>query len=349
VIHSLHDSVEAMLLPETLGDITGQVVGSVREVPLGVLESAYSGSAISAVETVAGRFLLKRISPTWDYFMRVSDDSSGREALAFTTGLLDSLPSDVTHAYLACARDGDGWAILMRDVAESLLPSRSSLSLPVHQHILTSLAAYHATFWEHDPGPGFCEPWHHYHVVSPDAAASDTGEHGTLQTLIQDGWQRLLDLIDPGIGNIALALANDPEPLAHRLSRLPQTVVHGDIRPANIGIERGRLLPIDWALVGRGVAGLDAIWYIAGLGARSPISREASLAIYSDALSARLGSRFDLTWWEPMLDLSLLGGLLRHGWIAARASASHDAAMRDFALADLRWWEREARRGIARL
>jgi hypothetical protein len=349
VAQPLYDSVEAMLVPETLGAIIGRHVGVVWEVPLGVQESAYSGSAISVVEADDARLLLKRVAPAWDYFMRVSDDDRGREALAFTSGLLDRLPPELTHAYLACARDGDGWAILMRDVAPALLPPRVPVTLAEHQRILTALAAFHAAFWERDPGPGFCAPWHHYHVVSPAAAADDAGEHGVLHALIQDGWEQLLALLDSGIGTLALTLANDPTPLVDRLAHLPQTVVHGDMRPANIGIEGGRLLPIDWALVGRGVAGLDALWYVAGLGSRRPMTREASLDIYRAALAASLGARFDIAWWEPMLDLSLLGGLLRHGWIAARATASSDPLAQEAARADLAWWADAARRGIDRL
>jgi hypothetical protein len=349
VSQPLYDSVEAMLAPEMLGAIVGREIGAVREAPLGAQESAYSGSAISVIETNTDRLLLKRCAPAWDYFMRVSNDGRGREALVFTSGLLDRLPPELAHAYLACARDGDGWAILMRDVASSLMPPRVAIAHADHRRVLTGLAAFHAAFWEHDPGPGFCAPWHHYHVVSPAAAAGDAGEHGALQEMIQDGWERLLALIDPGIGTLALALANDPTPLTDRLARLPQTVVHGDMRPANIGIEDDRLLPIDWALVGRGVAGLDAIWYVAGLGARSPLARESSLDIYRAALADRLGPRFDTAWWEPMLDFSLLGGLLRHGWIAARVTSSRDTMMRDAARADLSWWTEAARRGIDRL
>lgn len=351
----LLESVDALLSPEHLATLSGEQITSVQEESLGTQESAYSGSHISAVDTDSGRFILKRVSHEWDYFMRVSEDRDGREALVWTSCLLDRLPPEIGHPYLACAQDGDGsWAILMRDVSDALLP-RAPISLTDHDRILDALAAFHAAFWEHDPGPGFTTPRDHYHVISPDAATHDatrSDDHGIMHQIVPDGWQRLVDIIDPSIGRVARSLANDPSPLVDALARYPWTVVHADARTANIGIERGvrsgagRVLLIDWALVGVDVPGLDLIWYLAGAAARLPMSHEDSITRYRERLAERLGSRFDLAWWEPMLDLSLLGGLIRYGWIAARASASRDAATREQALADLRWWAEAGRAGL---
>lgn len=341
-------SVEAMLAPANLSAIAGRPVSRARETPLGEQASAYSGSTLSAVETDAGRLILKRQSPAWDYFMRVSDDLHGREAALWSGGLLDRLPSEMTHAYLATAHDGDGWAILMRDVSAAFL-SRGPISQANHDMVVAALAALHATYWDLAPAPILCDPWRHYHVVSPDAARSDPGEHGTLHGIILDGWDKLTSLLDPGIARQALALANDPTPLVAALAPLPQTLAHADARPANIGIEDDRVLLIDWALAGRDVCGLDIIWFIAGSSSRSPRTREESLALYEHALAARLGPRFDPAAWAAIRDLSFLGGLLRHGWIAARVAFSDDEDVREAGRADVAWWAAAARTGLARM
>ena len=61
--HVLYDSVDEMLAPETLSQLTGQKVRSVRCAPFE--RSGASGSRLLAVETDDGlgpRYVLKRVS-----------------------------------------------------------------------------------------------------------------------------------------------------------------------------------------------------------------------------------------------------------------------------------------------
>jgi hypothetical protein len=357
----LYESVEAMLQPGRLSALTGLRIASAQETPLGLQESAYSGSAISQVNVSStsgapARFLLKRVSPEWDYFMRVTGDDGGREALAWTCGLLDRLPPEMGHAYIACSRDGAGWAILMRDVSATLLSAQPDIGDAEHLLMLGALAAFHVTFWD-DPRAarvedGFNDPANYYRVISPGAAGQDPDPSGVMPRIVRDGWQRLPDILGAEMAAALLALANDPRPLRRALALYPQTVTHGDMRAANLGLERGegaRLLVLDWALVGREVPGLDVVWYLVGPGGSGPIQHDESIEHYRRCLSTRLGARFDMAWWQPMLDLSLLGGLIRYGWIASRAMASNNPARRVQAQADLAWLVPGARRGLALL
>src|SRR4051812_174817 len=104
----LFPAVEAMLAPAMGSALVGRPVQATCEQPLGAQASAYSGSSVSSVRLDDGpeRLLLKRVSPAWDYFMRVTGDRHGRETLVWTSGLLDRLPPELRHPYLACARDG---------------------------------------------------------------------------------------------------------------------------------------------------------------------------------------------------------------------------------------------------
>lgn len=359
--HPLLPDVATLLAPDRLAALTRRRVDAAHEEALGPQESAYSGSHITAVRLSPGgeRLLLKRVSRRWDYFMRVTDDRTGREARVFADGLLDRLPPELAHPYLAVARDGDGFAILMRDVAAALLSRRPPLDAAGHDRLLDALAAFHAAFWD-DPDAasaarGYCVPRDHYHVISPAAAARDPDQTGVMPAIVADGWERLAMLLDPGIARELLALTNDPAPLVTALAPLPQTVVHGDFRAANLGLEpgsAGRAVAIDWALVGRGVAALDAVWYAASLGGlytAAGFSREDALARYRAHLARRLGAGFDGGWWEPMRELSLLGGCIRYAWIAARATAALTEDRRAAAHVDLAWWQQAARRGLARL
>jgi hypothetical protein len=343
-----------------LAALTGRPVSDARLVALPAPESAYSGSRLLAVETNGGigpRLLVKRIAPAWDYFMRVTDDERGREMLAWHTGLLDRLPPELGHAVLACAHDGDGWAILMRDVGPSLLARRAVVSATDHAAILDGMAAFHATFWEQtalvDPEQGFNHPWHHYHIISPAAALRDPDPSGVMPRIVRDGWDALPALVGDELAGTLLALATDPGALLAAFARYPRTVVHADFRHANIGVERlpgPRAIVLDWALIGPGPATLDVIWYLIHLGSRSPAAVEDSLATYRRQLAMRLGARFDERWWQPLLELGYLGGLIRYGWIAARAlHVARDEAARARIQAEMAPWIARARLGLARL
>lgn len=360
----LFADIATLIAPSTLSSLLGRPVDEVREVERGVDASAYSGSTLQTLEASGAgcceRLVLKRVSPEWDYFMRVTDDRHGREVLVWQHGLLDRLPDEVGHAYIACAHDGPGrWAILMRDVSETLLAGRDDLSMDDHQRVVTGLAALHATFWD-DPqvalkSDGYNHAWHHYHIISPDAAAGEQDQSLVMPRIVRDGWQRLGDVLPSDLATTLLHLANDPAPLVAALDRYPQTLVHADVRAANLGLERSgkqRLIVLDWALAGRGVAGLDMVWSLLGANSPHPGDRDALVSVYRDHLSTRLGHRFDESWWQPMLDLSMLGGLIRYGWIASRAITADthsDGRRRAFAKAELDWLLPGAYAGLSRL
>ncbi|HUG17069.1 MAG TPA: hypothetical protein VMM78_18825, partial [Thermomicrobiales bacterium] len=225
----LFPSIDAMLDPAVLSSLLGRDVSGVRRVERGVESSAYSGSTLTGIEVVADsetvRLLLKPVSRAWDYFMRVTGDDSGREALVWTTGLLDRLPPELTHAYIACARHDDGWAILMRDVSDALLSNAGALGVDDHLLMLDALAAFHAAFWD-DPGAarvadGFNDPANFYRVISPDAARNDPDPSGVMPRIVRDGWQRLPDALRPDLAAALLSLANDPAPLRRALDQYP--------------------------------------------------------------------------------------------------------------------------------
>jgi hypothetical protein len=351
-------SVEDLIAPASLAQITALPVVAVREVPLDERASAWSGSGLTRVEArLAGgekrSFVLKRVSAAWDYFMRATDDRLGREAAIWKAGLLDRLPADIGHSYVACATDGDGWAILMREIGPALILNRGRITHDEHLAILDGLAAMHAAYWDApelaDSTAGLCPPAIHYSIISPATARRNADAPGVMPLAAQQGWDNLATVLPADLYDVCLSLSNEPAPLVAALARYPMTLVHGDARIANIAIEQGvngpRPTLIDWAIAGVNAAPLDLIWY---LGARTPWlpgDRDEAMAIYRDALKRHLGSRFDPSWWQPLLDLSILGGLIRFGWYTATAITRDEPHAR----ADLDWWAERARAGIERL
>ena len=359
--HQPEGSLDELLAPATLSRLSGQPVTSVCCLPfLGAADSC-SGSRFLHVETNQGRgprFVVKRISREWDWIMRATADDRGREALVWTTGLLDRLPPEIAHPVLACSRDGAGWAILMHDVSETLIQTSDDMTEgePIgranHVLFLDALAALHAAFWHEpqaaDPALGFCGPSNLYTAFSPATGGREVDCPDETPGIIRDGWDLLRTLVKPAVADLLAGLHDDPRPLCAALACYPQTVIHGDPKPANLGLMHAgvpdaRVVMLDWHFVGPGVPAADLVRYFSCLGARLPATREETVACYRDRLARRLGSRGDEGWWQPQFELSLLGNLLRRGFFLAWLAERHErAAVRAWARRDIAWWAEQA-------
>ena len=356
--HQPLSSLDELLAPQTISRLAEHSIRSVRRVPFVGGHSA-SGSEFLGVETNGGhgpRFVVKLSSPACDWIVRGTADCRGREVLVWTSGLLDRLPPEITHPVIACARDQEGWAILMHDVSAQLLPDPmgiSPLNEADHRRYLDALAALHATFWEKpetaDPTLGYCSPWHRFTVFSPATGEREVDHPNPVVRVIREGWELLWELVAPDVAALLRSLLEEPAPLCSALARYPQTVLHGDPRSSNLGIAPGtrpRVLLLDWHLVGPGTPGQDLAWYLSNLGIKVPVKGESTIAWYREALARRLGSRFDERWWQRQLELSLLGQMVRlgwgHGWDAVRHPSP---VVRDWTRQDLAWWCDRAREG----
>jgi hypothetical protein len=272
--------------------------------------------------------------------------------------LLDRLPPEITHAVLACARDGNDWAILMRDVSDHLIPGHEISSEPIseadHARYLGALAALHATFWDEveafEIGDGLCSPWHLYTAFSPQTGYREAAHPNPVVREIREGWERFWPLVEPSVVDVLQGLLADPAPLCTALGRYPRTLVHGDPRVQNIGTERlprPRVVLLDWHLVGPGAPGVDLGWYLGNNGFRLSVARETTIAWYRAALARRLGRRFDERWWRPQLELSLLGQVVRSGWwLSGDPAPDVPPSVREWDAADFSWWIEQAQRGM---
>jgi hypothetical protein len=359
--HEPYASLDELLESETLSRLTGVPIVSARREPFVGGHSA-SGSEFFALVTNDGagpRLVVKQSSLADDWIMRATADHRCREVLTWSTGLLERLPAEIAHPVVACARDGEGWAILMRDVGDTLLPewdADTRISEEDHALVLDALAALHAAFWDDpgagDPAIGFCSPEHRFTAFSPEMGRREYDHPNPIPRSIAEGWDRFWPLVEPRVADLVRTLIEDPGPLCHVLKRYPQTVVHGDPRAANLGIQRGvepRLVLLDWHFVGTSVPAGDLAWYLSQIGFQVPVSRETTIAWYREALARRLGSRFDDAWWQPQLELSLLGQFLRMGWINALDAENKETATisawgreelawyADWAMAAVRW------------
>ena len=366
MLHSPFTSLDDLLAPRTLSELAGVAITAVRCAPFTGSHAA-SGSHFLALETNDGRgprFIVKRVALARDWIMRATDDRLGREALAWTSGLLDRLPPGVTQPIVAVARDGDGWAILMNDVTDALFPPHDPyIGAPIgeaeHTCFLDALAALHARFWDETADaaamPGLCSPEERYRAFSPEIGRREGDGVDVYPRIIREGWDLLPTLVDPAVANLVAGLANDPTPLTAAQARYPQTIVHGDPRPPNLGrlvtdTAPPSIILLDWHFVGPGVPGVDLTWYLYTTGPGRWLSHEAVIDCYRERLACHLGSRFDDGWWQPQLELSLLGQMVRCGQDMAWASIQHESVeVRGWAREALAWWSKQALGGSRHL
>jgi hypothetical protein len=375
---SVFGSLEALLAPDALARLAGHPVASVRAMPFATADSA-SGSTFLRVEAACAdgapdaRYLVKRSGRDRDWLMRATDDP-GREALLWRDGVFDRLPPDARATILAVARDdgrqdaggadGDeleggamaaGWALLLRDVSPSLLPPRfEPITAEVSAQMLDGIAALHATFYQAAETlalPYLCDPARYYMALAPRTGRSERGATPVAERILH-GWALLPTRVPPDVAATVAALHDDPRPLVAALARYPHTLLHGDLRRANLALTldpQPCALLLDWQLAHAGPPAADLAWYLADP-LRQPISKEETIAAYRERLATRLGARYDAASWEPTLALGLLGGLLRFGWLLALFATEHaDSALRDHYRAELGWWAERARDGARRL
>jgi hypothetical protein len=325
MLYHLYDSVDELLAPETLTRLIGQPVQYVRCLPK---SGGFSGSHLLTVETnngaTNGRFVLKRMASQWDWLMNSTADRHCRSVTLWQAGFLDQLQPSIDHAILACACDGDGWAILMRDVTPTLLGERIFTAKEVYCS-LDAMAVLHATFWDmpglEEPTLGLCDTLGIVRTFSPEIARRIPSTTSILPKASCEGWELLQVMVDPDVVGLLQQLVLDPQPLCAALARYPKTLVHGDYRGMNAGIRwqnPPQVVLLDWQLAGCGAATIDLAWFINQPRVRlSPVTTEAGIAYYRQRLAEQLGSRFDGESWEPLLNLGLLANILRMGCFTA--------------------------------
>ena len=352
--HVLYHSVDEMLAPETLSQLVGQRIGSVRCAPFerpGV--SSGSGGQLLAVETDDGqgpRYVLKRVSLEQDWIMRVTEDDRCRSVALWQHGLLDQVSHAIEHTIIACARDQAGWAMLMRDVSENLV-REAPIRRGDYERVLDALAVLHSTFWGAsilaDPALGLCDPAQYFTCLSPERLCYEREAHAFVSDILE-GWELLETMVAADVVDVVRSLHRDPGPLCRALARYPQTLVHGDAWRGNLGLMREarvNVILLDWQLATVTSPAVD----LANCLMDSPtVAKERAIAYYRHSLAGQLGRHYDESWWHPQLGLGLLGFFVQRGWVIPMfiEHRSDSEGERDQQRANLAWVAEQVRAAV---
>jgi hypothetical protein len=351
--YELYNSVDELLSPETMSFLTGQAIRETQISPIAD-QVGISGSRIMWVTTDDGdgpRYVLKQMRFDWDWIMVATADNRCRSVALWQSGILDRLSLKVDHGILACAHDGDGWAMLMHDLSGRLLPTGIPIQQDANEQMLCSLAALHATYWEsaelNRAELPLCDIRTLFEVTLPVKHRNSFGSLSPgFSKNVLGGVELVEEVYEADVARLLRDLTTDPAPLYQALANYPQTLLHGDYRCANLatGYTSGAGATVyDWQMAAVGPPTLDLMWYV-GLGIPSPRPIEECITVYKDALQRLLGDRFDENMWQSMLAIGILCTAVRQcGPATWNARNSESGARRAAFQRDLPWWTQQIR------
>lgn len=257
-----------------------------------------------------------------DWIMRATDDDRCREAAFARTP--SPLPAGVAHPALGATRDGDAYALLMRDITPALLPEM--IDGEATDAILRAMAALHGVPASALPPLPWCALDKRLALLTPQTARIASAYGAPVAADIMHGWSLFARHAPPAVDAALRALFEDRQPLLDALKPLPPMLLHGDLKFDNIGIDAdGTVWLIDWAMTLVAPAAVDLGWFLAINSRRMTISLDETLARYAHfaSLPADLCERHDAA--------TVLCGLLLRGWRKALDAEGGEPG-------ELRWW-----------
>ena len=347
--------------PDGFEDYLAEALGRAGLPPAldGLERAALTGGRTGAtVERItragAEPLVVKRLSAsTWRE--TAMGGAPGGEARLWIEGVTRALPDPIECPMIDVARTASGdWLMLMRDVSSGIL-ARPAFGDEQERVFLDAVAALHARF-EDDPAlaamplaplrgttRAFADPL----VAVAGGAEAIAASPPWMQRVVED-FEPLGGLLpgflgEIGSGHAAFYVAMCRDRGWHAaLDGGPQTLLHGDLRRANIAfLPGGRVSVIDWEFAAPGPAAADFAWHsflhfwAYPIDERAPDVRERELAeVYLDALARRRGRPVDRAVFGRQLDagwlrvLAQIGFCLIDGPEAGRAERCRRAIVR---------------------
>lgn len=286
-----------------------------------------TGARLDRVTMADGRVLVeKTIDRRTDWLMRATGDD-GRVFRLWSAGVFHRLPAGIDCAVEAVEPLADGWTVVMRDVSDALMPSGQLLSRQQSRRVLTAASKLHEAF-AGTRVEGLCPLVDRLAFLTP-AAVRGVEDH-PLRGIVLEGWDRFSELAPAEVRRSVLELLERPGKLAAALAAHPETLLHGDLKLANIGFHGDTVVLLDWGtLTGMGPPALDHAWYLAVNGAAIDAGLDDLLADVESVLSPDD---------REALPLALLGQLLLLGWEKALGATSDDPTTRARERDGLTWW-----------
>jgi hypothetical protein len=293
----------------------------------------WSGASMTSLRRGQDLFVLKRDSLARDWIAKATADGAIlREAWFAARG--PALPSPIRAPYLGVGRDGDEFGILMPDLTGILFDWDAPISVGELQRVLDGLAELHSHPWTISDvlETGHLCPLRERVTLICRASLERQGPaRDAVGDRILPGWDAFDRVAPPAARELIKSLGTDPTPLVDALARLPLTLLHGDLKLANVGIEPdGTIDLVDWQMVMIAPVAVELGWFLVSNVNALPLPPAEVLDRYWRARGLD-GTRQN--------DIAILVGLLLRGWRKGYdAEAGISLASGVSAADDLAWW-----------
>lgn len=308
--YELYDSVEEMLSPESMSEILGRTVANIESHSAEL--SGASNSQFHWIVTDNQRFLLKHTRRMAGWLANGTDDAQCRALRLWQYGILDHLQPGIEHATTAACYADNSYALLMQDVSTDITPYGRKLTIRESKTLLSAIAHLHASHWNsnslRDCAVGLMDSQTMIEAFWPNNRVQNTEDNLWLESW----WELLFDYVDTDVCNAIQELMRDPKSLYTQLANYPMTLVHGDFRPSNIGInsESGQVIALDWQLSGFASPFIDLHWFLTMFEPSSPFD---CIEYYRQQLAKKLEDPINNDQWQAMIEIGFLASILRIG------------------------------------
>jgi hypothetical protein len=308
-----------------MGDMAVADEGIIDRKPLD--SAGVTGARLERLTMADGRVLIeKTVDRRKDWLMRATGDD-GRIFRLWTAGVLTGLPQGLDSAVETVEERPEGWLVVMRDVGEALVPDGQLLTREQSRRVLSAVSRLHGSF-AGTRIDGLCPLVERLAFLTPNSVRGMDGH--PLRDIVLEGWHRFAELAPADVGAAVGHLLERPGKLAAALAVHPETLLHGDLKVANIGFAGDTVVLLDWGtLTGIGPRAVDHAWYLAVNGAAIDASLDDLLADVESVLAPED---------RAALPLALLGQVVLLGWEKALGATSDTPATRNREYAGLAWW-----------
>lgn len=228
----------------------------------------------------------------------------------------------IGSAGIDSAQDGTVFSILMQDISDHLLPNER-LTHRQFDAVVRGMHRLHSLAPPDEADVPWCSIDDRLTLFAPDPGK--LAGFRIAEDILR-GWELFFDSAPKDAGDLVRSLFADLAPLTKSLERLPNRLLHGDLKLDNIGVRPdGTLSMIDWSMPLLAPAAIDLGWFLAMNSRALPVSLDETLAAY--ALHSTVDSRSQ----ELHRSLTILCGLLIRGWRKALDAEAGEPA-------ELHWW-----------
>lgn len=277
--------------------------------------------------------IIKHVDARRDWIMQATGDD-GRVAGLWADGVFDQLPENVNHASLEVSPAPGGAVVVMRDLSAHLFVDGRPPTAEQRRVVLAAAVGLHAALADQHT-THLCRLTDYLTFLAPAVCARFAADH-EVPRLALEGWGRFRELVSGDVVALIDSVHADPSRLAAALTERPSTVVHGDLKLANLGVVDGSAVVLDWGtLTVWAPPAVDFAWFLAINGTATGLGPDD----LREEIRAAQGTKYDPT----AEALALVGALAQLGWEKALGATSDDPTVADRERAGLTWWSAAVR------